>query len=145
MDDTPVVLKVAAYVTHAGRLLVFEHVDVPDAGVQVPAGTVRPGEALPAAVLRETVEETGLEQLQIVRYLGARTYDARASHGQLHERHFFHIACTAQPPETWIHHELHDGLEPPTAFRFFWAPLGDSELDLVADFGALLNELPRLS
>jgi len=25
MDDTPVVLKVAAYVTHAGRLLVFEH------------------------------------------------------------------------------------------------------------------------
>lgn len=145
MDNAPVVRKVVAYVTHGGRLLVFEHVDVPEAGVQVPAGTVRPGEELPAAMLRETFEETGLEQLRIVRYLGTRTYDALASHGQLHERHFFHLTCTAAPPENWIHHELHDGLEPPTAFRFYWTPLGGSGLDLIAEFGALLNDVPRSS
>jgi len=45
--------KVYAYITHANRLLVFLHVDVPDAGVQVPGGTVEEGEAPDEAVMRE--------------------------------------------------------------------------------------------
>jgi ADP-ribose pyrophosphatase YjhB (NUDIX family) len=141
MGNTPVVQKVVAYVIHTGRLLVFEHVDEPEAGVQVPAGTVRPGEDLRAAVLRETFEETGLEHVRIVRYLGVRSHDARVSHGQLHERHFFQVGCTATTPESWIHHELHDGLQPPTAFRFAWVALNDHMLNLVAEFGALLDEV----
>lgn len=36
--------KAFAYITRADQLLVFEHVDVPRAGVQVPAGTVKAGE-----------------------------------------------------------------------------------------------------
>jgi 8-oxo-dGTP pyrophosphatase MutT (NUDIX family) len=55
--------KVAVLVTRPGptgpELLVFEHTDVP-AGVQVPAGTVEPGEDVRAAALRELVEETGI-------------------------------------------------------------------------------------
>jgi hypothetical protein len=32
--------KAFAYITHQKRLLVFRHVDVPEAGIQVPAGTM---------------------------------------------------------------------------------------------------------
>ena len=55
--------KVAILVTRRGpdglELLVFEHVDVP-AGVQVPAGTVEPGEDVRVAAIRELMEETGI-------------------------------------------------------------------------------------
>ena len=37
---TPVIHKVFAYITHRDRLLVFRHTDFPEAGIQVPAGTV---------------------------------------------------------------------------------------------------------
>jgi hypothetical protein len=59
--------KVTAFITRgdgpARELLVFRH---PCAGVQLPAGTVEPGETLDAAVLREAAEETGLSTLTIV-------------------------------------------------------------------------------
>ena len=67
---TPVIHKVFAYITNGHRLLVFRHTDFPEAGIQVPAGTVKPNERLEIAVLREAYEETGLQGLTIRRYLG---------------------------------------------------------------------------
>ncbi|HLE30393.1 MAG TPA: NUDIX domain-containing protein, partial [Anaerolineales bacterium] len=56
--------KVLAYITRRrnGRtqLLVFTHRDFPEAGVQVPAGTVEPDEPVEAALFREVHEESGL-------------------------------------------------------------------------------------
>ncbi len=50
--------KVTAFVTNpSGALLLFAH---PYAGIQIPAGTVEPGETPETAVLREVAEETGL-------------------------------------------------------------------------------------
>lgn len=67
-----VIEKVTAFVvrqTGSGReLLLFHH---PSAGVQLPAGTVEPGESPLAAVLREVAEETGLPAAGPVQYLGA--------------------------------------------------------------------------
>ena len=61
--------KVLAYVVRTDtsdcRLLVFEHAEYPDAGLQVPAGTVEPGEPLEAALWRELFEESGLQQPQV--------------------------------------------------------------------------------
>jgi 8-oxo-dGTP pyrophosphatase MutT (NUDIX family) len=63
MHPTPRV-RVAAYVIRHSQsepqLLVFDHIGIPDAGTQIPAGGVRPGETLHDAVLREVAEETGL-------------------------------------------------------------------------------------
>ena len=60
-----IIQKVAAYITCENQLLVFTHVDYPQAGIQVPAGTVAEEESLDDAVLREAFEETGLPNLQI--------------------------------------------------------------------------------
>ena len=45
--------KVYAYITSENQLLVFKHVDFPEAGIQVPGGTLDAGETPKAAVLRE--------------------------------------------------------------------------------------------
>ena len=69
--------RVYAYSTHAGRFLVFEHPDHPDAGIQVPAGTVKSGESPNEAVLREAREETGLSGLNKAHCLGSFEHDVR--------------------------------------------------------------------
>ena len=65
--------KAFAYITWQGRLLVFRQPDFPEAGVQVPAGTIEVDEMPEAAVLREAYEETGLAHLTVVRFLGANS------------------------------------------------------------------------
>ncbi|MEU9336629.1 NUDIX domain-containing protein [Streptomyces sp. NPDC048290] len=63
-------IRVAAYVVRqrvVPELLVFDHVDMPEAGTQVPTGGVRAGEGLEMAVLREVAEESGLPAVRVVR------------------------------------------------------------------------------
>ncbi len=66
-----IVEKVTAFITRGAKdereLLLIEH---PNAGIQVPAGTVEDGETPEEAVIREATEETGLTSLSIRRYLG---------------------------------------------------------------------------
>ena len=70
-DD--VIGKVSVFVTRGtdlGReLLVFRH---PSGGVHLPAGTVEENEAADVAALRETWEETGLNQVIIIATLGSQ-------------------------------------------------------------------------
>src|SRR5690348_8023184 len=98
--------KVVAYITRGDKLLVFKHADFPEAGIQVPAGTVEPGEALEEAVIREAREETGLIDLVVVRYLGYQKHDlAQYGLDRIDHRHFFHLACRQDCPATWRHYE----------------------------------------
>jgi ADP-ribose pyrophosphatase YjhB (NUDIX family) len=66
-----IVRKATAFITREtanGReVLVFRH---PEAGIQLPAGTVEDGESFEDGALREACEETGMCDLALVKHLG---------------------------------------------------------------------------
>lgn len=101
----PARVRTAAYVTRNGpggrELLVFDHRDHPEAGTQVLAGGVDPGEPLNDAVLREITEETGVSAVT----LGAALAVQQSPHphtGQPRVTVFFH-AHTSETRDTWMH------------------------------------------
>lgn len=117
--------KVYAYITHGGRLLVFRHVDAPEAGVQVPGGTLGAGEAPTAGVLREAREETGLPDLALRAFLGTVDH-AVPERDEVHRRRFFHLTCEGDPPERWrtVETDPSEGAKCPV-FEHFWVTLSD--------------------
>jgi 8-oxo-dGTP diphosphatase len=136
--------KVLAYITHGGRLLVFTHPNDPEAGIQVPAGTVEPGEPSRAAVMREAREETGLADLTLVRLLGTQTRDlSDFGRDEIHLRRFYHLRCDGNPPATWRHYEQHpsEGPQEPILFELFWVRLPDGVPPLIADHDKFLPAL----
>lgn len=105
--------KAIAYITRHGNdgrreLLVFEHRDYPDAGVQVPAGTIESGEPPEVAVLREVFEETGLADCRIVRKLAKYNWH-NPDTGQVNERHVFHLAAPERTEDEWVWVETDGG------------------------------------
>jgi ADP-ribose pyrophosphatase YjhB (NUDIX family) len=144
----PVISKVFAYITHQNRLLVFRHTDFPEAGIQVPAGTVMIGEDLSNAVLREAYEETGLTELTIRTYLGEQIRNMQdVGKDEVHHRYFFHLLYGGDPPEQWQHDELNpsDGGPAPIHFEFFWATLPDQIPELICDHGIMIPRLKAFS
>ena len=137
--------KVFAYITHGQRLLVFRHPYAPEAGIQVPAGTIEANEAPEQAVLREAFEETGLTDLTIAGFLGEQERDmSDLGRDEIHHRYFYHLRCGETPPSTWQHEERNpsDGPEVmPIMFEFFWAPLPDDVPPLIADHDGMLPHL----
>ncbi len=137
------VKKALAYITNRdGELLVFLHRDFPEAGLQVPAGTVADGEDPDAAALREVFEESGLKDARLVGLLGSYDWDARPDRDEIHERHVYHLELDGPAPSDWLHYEQDpsDG-GAPIAFSFFWMRLDDPALDLAGGQGDLLDKL----
>lgn len=139
--------KAFAYITHGQRLLVFRHSWVPEAGIQVPAGSIEPGESPEDAVLREAREETGLSGLMLAGFLGDQVRPM-ADFGieEIHHRYFFHLLIQADPLATWRHSERHrsDIAAEPIVFEFFWVDLSREVPELIADHGQFLPELRKL-
>ncbi|QLD28590.1 NUDIX domain-containing protein [Micromonospora carbonacea subsp. aurantiaca] len=98
-------------------------------GLQVPAGTVRDGELLEQAVLREAFEETALHGLRIERYLGVTEWDVRPYADAVHVRRFFHLSVEgAEVPDRWIAMERGDGDGEPIRFELYWLPLAQGHV-----------------
>ena len=121
--------RVLAYITRdtpRGReLLVFEHAGEPEAGVQIPAGRLDPGEELEAALLREIAEESGLTGVRIVRELpGSEDHYENG-----YENRGFHVVPTDDLPDRWEHLVVGDGDDAGLTFRYRWIPL-EPELPL---------------
>ncbi len=134
--------KVVAYITDGRQLLVFSHPQFPEAGIQVPAGSVEPGEPTEKAVMREALEETGLPWLRLRVYLGMRDFDASPfGRDEVQRRHFFHIKLEGKAPERWRHFECHpsEGGNEPIEFELSWAGLPDQVPELIAGLGDLLH------
>ncbi len=143
MHHLKITQKVYCYIVWQDKLLIFRHVDFPEAGLQVPGGTVEPDEPVEQAACREAFEETGLETLEMVTKLGVYLQDMAAfGLSWLHQRHFFYLRPRCEPPEEWRHWEAtpSDGSPAPIALAFYWVPLAN----VPALAGAQDQMLPRL-
>ena len=114
--------KVVAFVTRNGptgaELLVFDH---PNAGVQVPAGTLEAAENPLDGARREAWEETGLADLRLVAPLG----QCNDGPGGEIVRHFFHFGSEMETAEDWwVVSPDGGGL----CWHCRWAPLSDVRL-----------------
>lgn len=142
--------KAFAYITQGQKLLVFEHQDSLEAGIQVPAGTIERRESPDAAALREAQEETGLQMLSLVAFLGEQTRDMSDFHrAEIHYRYFYHVRCDQETPQTWLYGERFpsdvdtrhdDSPEFRHVFRCYWVAL-DAVPPLIADHGYYLDKL----
>ncbi|MEU3600959.1 NUDIX domain-containing protein [Streptomyces sp. NPDC006798] len=84
------------------ELLVFDHAGMPEAGTQVPAGGIAPGEEREAAVLREVAEETGPLTAPVVREIAVE--DGPHPHtGAPRRTAFFRLRAPAGTPDAWEH------------------------------------------
>lgn len=139
--------KAFAYITQGNKLLVFEQPDAPSAGIQVPAGSIEIGETPENGALREAHEETGLEALKVVRFLGEQIRDM-SDYGkqEIHHRYFYHLLCEQEASETWEHGERfpsdqahHDG-SITHLFHLYWVDLNDLP-QLIADHDFYIQTL----
>ena len=118
----------------------FEHRDYPEAGTQVPAGTVDQDEPVEEALHREIEEETGLRGCEIIAKLTVYEWEHPVSHN-MHERHVYHLAAPEGTSDQWAWIETSGGLVPEHegyVFLFRWASL-DGDIKLAGNQGDYLH------
>lgn len=135
--------KVHAYITFGTNLLVFRQPEFPEAGIQIPAGTIEDDEEPNNSVRREIIEETGLTNFTIVRKLGVYLYDMSPYRNEIQERHVYHVELNEEAASQWTHYEKHSGSNSDIEFAFYWVPLEPS-INLEKDQGRFLQELCEL-
>jgi 8-oxo-dGTP pyrophosphatase MutT (NUDIX family) len=133
----PCYQRAAAFVTDpAGRLLILDHLDVPTAGTQVPAGGIHEGEQPEDAVLRELAEESGIVDARLVRKLGEAWRVAEAGNVPpgLEEQvtHAFHLVVDHLEgrPDSWEWDECDGGAVVKHRFVLRWTTLDQAASDL---------------
>jgi 8-oxo-dGTP pyrophosphatase MutT (NUDIX family) len=123
------ILKACACLVDArGRLLVFRHPG--DGNMQLPKGTIEPGESPEAAVRRELLEESGIDHVGELQPLGTLARDCEAGiegntlrHPQLW--HLFLMRTEGPLPETFDHVAMGSPEEDGLVFSFSWLARGD--------------------
>jgi 8-oxo-dGTP pyrophosphatase MutT (NUDIX family) len=130
-----------AYVTYKNKVLLFTHPLSPEAGIQVPAGTIQEGEKPEDAALREAEEETGLQNLRMVAFLDQDIRDmSDCGTAELQYRWFYHIECLSEPPEKWMHGEHGKNGEIIIPFDFYWSEI-NALPKLIANYD---DKIPQL-
>jgi 8-oxo-dGTP pyrophosphatase MutT (NUDIX family) len=155
MESAGDVPKVLAYVVRPrGRrhddgsaadaeLLVHEHRDAPEAGLQVPAGTIEPGETPVDAARRELWEEAGLrfdDDNHPPRLI--RVYRWHNDHtGRWNLRHVFLFVPDRGLPDRWEHVITGHGQDRDMVFAFRWMPLPQAARELCGDQGGSIDRI----
>jgi 8-oxo-dGTP diphosphatase len=98
--------KVLAYITRGEEpdweILVFKQKDNPDAGIQVPGGTIESDEFIIDALYREIEEETGItrENLELKGKVIKNKYFPEHKN-KIYERTIFHLSYIGDNDEKW--------------------------------------------
>lgn len=123
MTKRPVLKACACLVDERGRLLVFHHPE--DRGMQLPKGTIEPGESPEDAVRRELLEESGIDYTgELVplgtmdRYCEAGVEGNKHRHPQLW--HLFLMRSSSTLPETFDHVAMGSPEEDGLVFSYSW-------------------------
>ena len=126
-----VVRKVCACVVRRGdcgpEVLVFDH---PEAGTQLPKGTLEPHEDAADGALRELAEETGVTSVELVAHFGSWVRFAGAGPDEegameRHEWELFLLRPTVALPRSWSHAAIGSAEETGKLFRCHWLPVDD--------------------
>ncbi|WP_324252097.1 NUDIX hydrolase [Roseibium aggregatum] len=141
--------KAYVYLTCGTELLVFVEPDFPNAGLQLPGGTVDPGESYLQAARREFAEETGLSLDIALESFADQDHifkDVPRCLDGLHRRRHFHGQIREKPATEWEHFEMSPNAGgPPIRFRLFWIDLftmdAPTEARFFEGFGAQLETL----
>jgi ADP-ribose pyrophosphatase YjhB (NUDIX family) len=135
--------KVLVYVTRTKNaerlLLIFAHRDYPEAGWQVPGGTLEIGEDPGTGALREIEEEAGLTAFLRVILLGQSIYLAPEKN-ERHLRHFYRLECPADGPDRFQHTVSSGEEDEGLVFLFSWRALTELT-ELAAEQGAWFSAL----
>jgi 8-oxo-dGTP pyrophosphatase MutT (NUDIX family) len=134
--------KVLAYITRNNNteLLVFLHTHYPEAGLQVPAGTVGDNEDLIDALFREINEESGLSQLTLIRQLASEPFYAE-SKAEWQERNVFHLQAPDNLPESWLHIVSAGDEDKGLHFEYSWSSLSKAKATLSGGQGHWLDRI----
>ncbi|WP_339253822.1 NUDIX domain-containing protein [Sporosarcina sp. FSL W8-0480] len=121
--------KVLAYITkgenNERKILVFDQKGNPEAGFQVPGGTIEENELLIDALYREIEEETGIrrEQLELKGKVHKRNYFPEHRKDVVHERNIFHLSYIGEDKKEWDNLVRSDGLDNGMIFHCQWVPI----------------------
>ncbi|WP_435064691.1 NUDIX hydrolase [Halobaculum sp. EA56] len=142
--ETTYVGKACAYITRRGsELLVFEGPG--HEGLQIPKGTIEPGERPRSAVFREVREESGLATLSGVERLATDVWRRRESPPKAYVRHFYH-ARVHEPRDRWTHVVRDGGDEHGSEFEFSWIGIEEArERGFALDLDDYVHHLSGLS
>lgn len=134
--------KVLAYITrntpNGLELLVFTHQDYPEAGVQVPGGTLEKEENPVAGVLREVKEEAGLEDFMQVSPIGEAQY-VRREKQEIHLRQFFQLTYRNTGESSFVHTVTAGEEDGGLVFLYRWVNLDDLP-ELAGEQGVFLAD-----
>lgn len=141
------VAKVAAFIVRRSgvnaQLLVFAHADLPEVPVQIPGGTVEPGESPENAVLREVEEESGLRGLPILHKLGVCHFFWTAIDDEI-ERHCYLLQAPNDAPDSWQHTVGGAGEDGGLVFSYFWEKADNLNLGGGLDVFLSPEHIPEL-
>ncbi|XOV83267.1 MAG: NUDIX domain-containing protein [bacterium] len=117
--------RVFTYITRENELLLLNHVAHPRLLPQIPGGTVEPDETPEEAAFREAREETGLDQLRLVKLLDSGVRDLRAiGRDETIMAWFYHLQTDQLTRESWRHTEAYPSEgHGPVEFELYWSPL----------------------
>lgn len=136
--------KVIAYITRIKdqqkEILVFDHVDFLEAGVQVVGGTIENNEDPKSALIREIKEESGLIfSINDLMFIGESEY-IRKDRPEINFRKYFQIQAK-DLLENWIHIVESTGEDQGLKFYFYWLNLEEAKDKLTGNFAEFFCQI----